>query len=212
MLFNFNDLVTKHKIKINGVIHIGAHYGQEHDLYTSVNAKHVIYYEPHPKSYSKLKKNLINKPGVTLVNKALGSSEGIVKMHCSKENSGMSNSILKPKDHAIIYPVIVFDHTVDVEMTTLDKEILSMPDEVKNVLNSIVMDVQGFELEVLKGSIKTLKQINCIFTEVNFRHMYESCPLIDDIDSFLSSFGFKRVETFDTGSGWGDALYLKVIE
>ena len=33
MLLNFNELVKKYNMNIKGVIHIGAHYGQEHQLY-----------------------------------------------------------------------------------------------------------------------------------------------------------------------------------
>ena len=209
MLFDFNDILKKHNLNIEGVLHIGAHYGQEHSLYQSINAKHVVYYEPHPDSYAKLRKLLKKQPNTTLVNKALGPFEGTVKMHCSKHNAGMSNSILKPQDHATIYPVIVFDHTVDVSMTTLDNETKAMPDAFRSLFNCIVMDVQGFELEVLKGSKQTLSQIDYIFTEVNFRHMYESCALISELDDFLSRFSFRRAETFDTGAGWGDALYIR---
>ncbi len=209
MLFDFNEILKKHNMNIKGIIHIGAHHGQEHSLYEGINAKHVIYYEPHPDSYAILRKGLKKKPGTTLINKALGPFEGTVKMHCSKRNAGMSNSILKPKDHATIYPVIVFDHTVDVSMTTLDNEAQAMPEDFRSIFNCIVMDVQGFELEVLKGSKQVLTQIDYIFTEVNFRHMYESCALVEELDNFLKPFGFSRKETFDTGDGWGDGLYTK---
>lgn len=209
MLFEFDKIVDKHGINMKGVIHIGAHYGQEHGLYKKFNVPHVVYFEPHPESFQVLRKGLKKNPNVTLINKALGPVEGFVEMHCSKHNAGMSNSLLKPKDHATIYPKIVFDHTIKVPVSTLDIEMSNMPKELTKLFNCIVMDVQGFEMEVLKGSANTLSQIDYIFTEINFRHMYESCALANDLDAFLLNFGFSRADTFDTGDGWGDALYIK---
>lgn len=209
MLFDFKELLAKYNIKINGVIHIGAHAGQEDNLYREAQANHVVYFEPHPGSFKKLNKRVGKKPNTTLINKALGSKKGIVHMHCSKDNGGMSNSLLKPQDHATIYPGIVFDHVIHVKVNTLDRELIKFSDNIKKSFNCIVIDVQGFELEVFKGSIETLKQIEYIFTEANFRHMYESCALVTELDEFLIPFGFTRVETFDTGAGWGDALYIK---
>jgi hypothetical protein len=51
-----------------------------------------------------------------------------------------------------------------------------------------------------------------IVSEVNIEELYEGCCLIDDLDSYLLNFDFKRVKTilWDNGSvGWGDALYIK---
>lgn len=209
MLFDFKEIIDKHNIKLRGVIHIGAHAGQEDNLYREAKVNHIVYFEPHPHSFAKLKKYVGKKPNTTLVNKALGPQKGIVNMHCSKNNGGMSNSLLKPQDHATIYPGIVFDHVVNVKMDTLDREMIKFKEDIKKYFNCIVIDVQGFELEVFKGSANTLNQIEYIFTEANFRHMYESCALINELDDFLKPFGFIRAETFDTGSGWGDALYIK---
>jgi FkbM family methyltransferase len=209
MLFDFKYIIDKHNIRLKGVIHIGAHFGLEDNLYREANASYVVYFEPHPVSFAKLKRSLKKKPNTALVNKALGPQKGIVQMHCSNKNAGMSNSLLKPQDHATIYPEIVFDYVVNVKMNTLDREMIKFSEDIKRSFNCIVIDVQGFELEVFKGSKETLNQIECIFTEANFRYMYESCALIAELDEFLSPFGFIRVETFDTGEGWGDALYIK---
>ena len=35
MLLDFSYVVAKYGMKINGVLHIGAHYGEEHHLYTA---------------------------------------------------------------------------------------------------------------------------------------------------------------------------------
>jgi hypothetical protein len=69
------------------------------------------------------------------------------------------------------------------------------------------MDVQGFELEVLKGGKQTLDQVDYVYTEVNRDEVYEDNVYIEELDVFLSD--FSRVETEWTGETWGDALYIR---
>ena len=46
-------------------------------------------------------------------------------------------------------------------------------------------------------------------TEVNRVDVYKNCAKVDELDEFLKSFGFIRVETTWDGITWGDALYIK---
>ena len=41
--------------------------------------------------------------------------------------------------------------------------------------------------------------------------MYENCPMVEDLDLFLTGFGFIRKETgwWNNSEMWGDALYIK---
>jgi hypothetical protein len=71
------------------------------------------------------------------------------------------------------------------------------------------MDVQGYELNVLKGAVETLKDIDYIWTEVNYEELYNTCALMEDLDAFLEPLGFKRMFNSDYG-GWGDAYYKKI--
>ena len=57
------------------------------------------------------------------------------------------------------------------------------------------MDVQGYELEVLKGFGDKLKQIQYIYTEVSLKELYEQNILLSDLDKFLNINGFTRVST-----------------
>jgi hypothetical protein len=72
------------------------------------------------------------------------------------------------------------------------------------------MDVQGYELEVLRGGSNTLQYIDYLYCEVNRNEVYEGNAYIQELDDYLSSYSMKRVETswWDDGD-WGDALYIK---
>ena len=190
---------------VKGVIHIGAHFGQEHDFYESVGAKNILYFECHPQTYEKLLVSVGDKPNTVCVNKALGDENGVTKtMYCETANTGASNSLLKPNAHEQIYPGIKFDDTVEVEQITLDEYGKEHDLSEYNFMN---IDVQGYEMHVYKGAIETLKNINWIVTEINFAEMYSGCAKFNEIDEFLREQGFVLKTGIDTRCGWGDAFY-----
>ena len=71
------------------------------------------------------------------------------------------------------------------------------------------LDIQGVELQALKGFGRYLDNIKYIYTEVNSGEVYKNNDSIEDLDLFLSGFGFKRVETEMTPFEWGDAFYIR---
>ena len=202
MLLDFIGLIKKYDIKIRGVIHIGSHHGQENNLYNLTNIKNRIFFEPLDSNFSVLEK--IIEPVHTLVKKALGNENKKVSMYVEKQNSGQSSSILKPKLHLKQYPNIVFDNTEIVDMIRLDSFEKDLID-----YNLIVIDVQGYELEVFKGAEKTLENIDYIISEINRDELYENCTRIEQLINFLSTYGFEFVESNWAGGTWGDGLFIK---
>jgi FkbM family methyltransferase len=203
MIFDFNILNNKYNFKIKGVIHVGGHYGEEYELYKSLNIP-VIFFEPLNNNYNILKNKVGHDPNIKAFQCALGNENKIVTMNVEVANNGQSSSILKPKKHLEQYPHITFNSTEEVHMFKLDDIDINLTQY--NFLN---IDVQGYELEVFKGAFGTLKNIDYIISEVNRDEVYENCPHVDGLDEYLSQFGFKRVETDWAGGIWGDALYVK---
>lgn len=44
MILDFNTIISKYDLKIKGVLHIGAHYGQEYKLYKSHNINNLMFF------------------------------------------------------------------------------------------------------------------------------------------------------------------------
>lgn len=204
MLLDFESLVKLHNLKISGIVHIGAHYGQEWKTYKKNNIKNVIFFEPLKENFAKLKENV--KDEAILINCALGNSIQKIEMNVEVANQSQSSSILKPKMHLQQYPNIIFDRRETVDMITLDSY---FKENKNNDFNLINIDVQGYELEVFKGAKETLSKIDYIIAEVNRTELYENCASVIEIDQYLGSYGFSRVETNWEGVTWGDALYVK---
>jgi hypothetical protein len=54
MLLDFESIYNKYQLNIKGVIHIGAHYGQEDSIYRNKNVKNRMYFEPLQNNFSVL--------------------------------------------------------------------------------------------------------------------------------------------------------------
>lgn len=204
MLLNFNSLIKQYNITINGVIHVGGHIGDELYEYKNNNVDNIIIFEPQPHCFEKLsmKAKEIELPA-KLINKALGNKTGRVDM--TSDPTGLCGSILKPKLHLELSPDVFFSETLNVEISRLDDEI---PEN--HTYNFLNMDTQGYELEVLKGGVKTLEKIDYIYTEVNQAEVYENNAMIHELDDFLENCDIERIATGWHGSQtWGDAFYIR---
>ena len=202
MLLDLIKINKKYGLDIKGVLHIGAHYGQENGVYDELQIENRIFFEPLSDNFKKLSENVDSK--FTLINKALGDFNGTIEMYVEKENSGQSSSVLKPSLHLVQYPHITFPDKETVEMARLDN--IEFDRESFNFIN---IDVQGYELEVFKGASETLKSVDYIMTELNIEELYEGCARFREVELFLSEYGFKIVETNWAGFTWGDGFFIK---
>lgn len=202
MLISFSEIIKKYNMNVAGIIHIGAHYGEEIGDYIDNGIKDIILFEPLSDNFNILEKNVKNlNANIVGHQVALGSTPGNATMYVSS-NEKQSSSILKPKVHLTHHPNVSFPSTEIVEVKTLDQF------ETSN-FNFINMDVQGYELEVLKGASKTLMHIDYVYCEVNRDEVYENNAFVEQIDEYLSQYNLIRVETDWGGGIWGDALYVK---
>lgn len=177
------------------VVHVGGFDGHESYYYHSWGAKST-WFEPLPEKFKELQAK-----DLTAYNYALGSKSEKVKFHVA--SNLQSSSILEPTIHLEKYPNIVFNSTIEVEVRTLDSFNITDCD-------MLVLDVQGYELEVLKGAQETLKNVKIIFCEVSIIELYKNCPLLEDIQKFLSGFKLINIDWVNgQEKGWGDALFIK---
>lgn len=204
MIMSLKNIVEKYSLNIKGVLHIGAHFGEEYTVYKEQGIENMIFFEPVQSNYITLM-GIVGK-GIQMqtFNIALGNFTGEKEMFIETANKGQSCSLLEPGTHLKQYPHITFPTK---EMVKVDKLDNILFDHSK--YNMINIDVQGYELEVFKGAVKTLETIDIIYTEVNFEKVYKDCCLVEDLDKFLGKFGFVRILTDAKPKTWGDALYLK---
>ena len=205
MLINFNDLFFLPN-KVNGIIHIGAHKLEELPDYLKGNVREVIWIEANPDKYNFIEEKLKRFDNMILGKFAAGQKNEVHMLNLS--NNGQSSSLLEFGTHKMRYPDIDYISKIQVETKPLDNW---LDDNFKNKdqYNFINLDIQGYELEALKGMPNQLKIADYVYIEVNFEEVYRGCSQLKDIDKFLLKFGLLRVGLRKTDKGWGDAIYAK---
>jgi FkbM family methyltransferase len=174
---------------------------------------HIHAFEPVPAIFEKLKNNTSHLPNVHCYPMALSDQNGNATLYVSEKPQkpgipSQANSLLKPKERLEISPLI-FPHKIQVPTITLDTWA-----QTHNIdrIDFLWLDLQGFELPVLKASEKILSQVKVIYTEVEFIEAYEDQALYEDVKSWLESQGFTMIgKDFQDNPAWffGNALFIK---
>ena len=203
-MISTEELVKKFNLEPQVVCYIGANEGQElPDMIKYFPNSTIHCFEPQKKTFEKLKNNFKGEKNIIFYNFALGNENKTIDIYTNINNNNMSSSILEPKDHLYFHKEVIFDGLEEIEL----KKFNTLRIDNVDYLN---IDVQGFELEVLKG-FDNLDEIKYIKTEVNRKELYKNCVLINELDKFLKKFNFIRVKTvwWQLTVPWGDAFYIK---
>jgi FkbM family methyltransferase len=195
------NILKKYREDISGVIQVGAHIGQQVDLFLQLENIVIHLFEPQKDPLEVLKKYK-KYSNINIHEFGLGNTNEKLKLYKSDNKKGVSSSILKPKLHTKYFPEVKFNNYELIEV----KKFSSLEDVSGNFL---MIDVQGYELEVLKGFEDKIQNLDFIFTEISIKEFYENNILVKDLDKFLIEKGFVRTSTFlYSNIPMGDALYV----
>ena len=130
---------------------------------------------------------------VTLHEAAVAPTQGPATMHVSA--SADSSTLLPISDRqSELFPGTEEIGTADVVAGPLDayvaRDRIAAPAMLK-------IDVQGFELEVLRGSESLLAVFQYVCVEASFEALYEGQALISDVAAFLEGRGFVEAGRFN---------------
>lgn len=75
------------------------------------------------------------------------------------------------------------------KLTTLDTLLKTRPDFAQS--QALKLDTQGYELEVLRGALGLLKNVEVVLLEVSLLPINRNAPLLADIVSFMTAHDFK---------------------
>lgn len=164
------------------VLDIGANIGQFHDMITSIFPDvEMLSIEGNVNCEKYLKEKNLNYKICMLSN-----SEKLATFYTNAEVCGGSSLFKETTEY------YVNSQEIKVNTTTLDSII---PPSI--VYDYIKLDVQGAELDIIKGGLHTILKSSFLQLELSILEYNEGAPLIGDIISFLNPLGFK---VFDIGS------------
>lgn len=181
------------------IIDVGANVGRfvETALAFQPYAK-IHAFEPIPDIFAEMVKKVGAYSNVYCHNYALGSKLGVQQINISQYHEASSFLEL---GHTLTAGVRGIDFSyntkISVEIETLSNFVLRH--SIRRI-KLLKLDVQGFELEVLKGAEAILPLVEYVYTEAQFQELYKNGPLYTDTFNFLSKFGFKllRMSRFNT--------------
>lgn len=191
------------RYEIDTVLDIGANTGQfSLEIYKLLPEAKIYSFEPLHDIFSELKKNTATIPKFKAFNVGLGATNGNIEIE--RSSFSPSSSFLHMSSlHKTVYPksAETFKETVTLKrLDDVTNETESKIDLSGNLL--IKMDVQGFESEVIKGGMETLKKAKVLLLETSFVELYTGQMLFDDIYKLIRSLGFKYIGRH--GQHWND--------
>ena len=162
---------------------IGASYGNRTEAFLALGAN-VITVEPQKNEFNFLKRKFADR--IVLLSNALGSQNEVKKMFIS--NRGATSSLSKDWIDGVTktkrFKNTNWNITTDVEVVTLDHLIskYGKPDFCK-------VDVEGYELEVLKGLSQPIKYLSFEFTVPEFMESAVEClNQLDTLGKFVCNY------------------------
>lgn len=206
MLIPLDQLIAAHNLRITGVVHAGAHLGEEADAYQAAGINRVWWIEGNHDLLAPLEQHVYQYPGHYVLWGLLADVDG-KPITFKITNNGQSSSIFEFGTHAIVSPDVHFIDKHQMLSVTLDT--LADEHEITGC-NFLNMDLQGAELLALQGGERLLKAMDALYLEVNVDELYLGCARLPQLDEWLTARGFTRVATAMAGNaGWGDALWVR---
>ena len=198
-----DELISFFKLNVKGILHVGAHKCEELEVYSKYTTESNIYWVEAIKDL--VDQNLENNPNLNLINEVIGDEDG-KDIEFKITNNTLSSSILELGEHKNLHPNVVVSKIIKAKTKTI-KTILS-ENKIEDKFNLLVLDLQGAEMLALKGLGDLLNNFEVVYTEVNEKEIYKECCILEDLDLYLSKFGFER-KYLNTLNSYGNALYIR---
>lgn len=206
MLINLKYIQKKYNLKLDTILHVGAHTCQEYHKYDACGASNIFWVEGNSELVKENKLKL-SKPQNTIIEAVVSEfDDEPVKFHIA--NNSQASSILELDTHKQLFPNIKYIQSTTKRTQKLDTIYSKYCNGM--YIDLLNLDIQGAELLALKGFKENLHRVSCIYTEINTDSVYKDCALVEDLDKFLAKFNFSRVETkMWKNHPWGDGFYIK---
>ncbi|OJH38042.1 FkbM family methyltransferase [Cystobacter ferrugineus] len=228
-LLVFGTLLRRYKVEPEGMLYVGAHHGGLLWVWLMLGFRNVLMIEPQPEVFKNLavmaraasSLSLVydrflaceTETQIQLAQCAISDQDGEADLFVMSHS--MLSSLNKPNNEALHQSNTKQDVSlvdcVKVPVRTLDSLLQELQDSGSTArYNGLYMNIQGSELNALKGATKALENLEFIFLENNFKDRYDGLPTVDEFDAFLGGFGFEaKWGMIQPAVGNGYTAYVK---
>jgi FkbM family methyltransferase len=176
---------------VDMVIDVGANSGQFGARIRAAGyRRRIVSFEPLSQAFEALKATTAHDLGWECHKLALGSRPGRARLNVSADLE--ASSVLPMEErHMRHCPESAYVDVETVDVATLDDVATSLIGECERVY--LKLDVQGYELEVLRGGERVLSRIDLVEAELSLVPLYRGGPLYREVIDHLDRRGFQLI-------------------
>lgn len=148
------------------VFDVGANQGEYSMRISQINNVDVYAFEPHPRTFMRLRENTRSLPSIKCFNSAVSDTVGEIELFDYENADGSAHASLNAEIFSTVHRSKVTSHIVDV--TTIDTVVR---ESRLNRIDFLKIDVEGHELDVLKGASQILQEKNISIIQFEFTQL-----------------------------------------
>ena len=187
--------ITEQGFDIEGIIHVGANNGEELPWYREMGIYHLVAFEPLDGIFEKLESDY---PSVHCFKLALGNEDNDQKILNIASGDAKGSSVFFPD---LTHPEVTerWKHGQDrmvgtqvMKMRKFSTWAKEHPEIDLSNYDTIVMDTQGNEMEVLLGMEEYLQHFKFLSLELSYKPVYFGETSGEEVSDWLDEHGFIR--------------------
>lgn len=185
-------------MRLETIVDVGGNVGQFSLLARALHPNARIYaFEPLPEAAARFRQVFASDTKVTLFQAAISPEAGPATMHVSASADSSSLLPISARQSEL------FPGTQEVGVTDVEAGPLSGFVSAGDLYGPALLkiDVQGFELEVLRGTGDLLPVFEHVYVEASFEALYEGQALADDVIAYMVGAGFSEVGRHNVSIG-----------
>ena len=192
------DSIYNYSKNLNFVIMIdvGSHEGEFISRFLNFNKiKKFFCFEPNSILYKKLIKKYKSNKKISLFDCALGQNFSIQKLFLSNLTYTSTISSFNKDSNYLKFKNLILKDQNNQKFISIKQKKFDEIFKKKNIKNSFLkIDVEGYELNVLKGAPKKIKDVKYILIEHQFSNQYKNN--FKSVERLLFKYKFKKIKSF----------------
>jgi len=152
----------------------------------------IVSFEPLSSAFALLASASAADPKWECLRLALGATTGKATLNVA---GNLASSSFLPMDSGLsqMDPRLAYTGTEECSLSTLDVLAADLFQQEERLY--LKLDVQGFELEVLRGADVTLDRVHAFDVELSLTQLYEGAPLMDEVVAYLAERDYALLRT-----------------
>jgi FkbM family methyltransferase len=198
---------------VSYIVDGGAHTGSfSHQAASAFPSSRIEAFEPATVVFSELLRKIAKSPRIKAHKLALGAGSETRTFHNNQSPQTSSLRRVTAAGERYFHGLVTESEREEVRIVTLSE---FCRERGIGQLDIIKLDLQGGEMDALKGAGVLLGMAKIVFLEVQFLQLYEDCALFSDLDVFLRSNGLDLYQFYDLVRSpidgrllYGDAMFV----